>query len=178
MEDPAEAEALPALAEDAWMVLDEAGAGFIPPAELWRALRGVSAEHTDAELDEMVRLADANADGQVPPLPGGRALFSQGGLRAGCTREAGERITWRRRADRLPRVRDRVGRHPDPGARQRRGDGRLGGGGRAAAPALGAVRAAPTLCNRPKRPPTCEFETHLRAAAPAPGLHAAERQQR
>ena len=91
-EDPAEAEALPTSAEDAWMVLDEAGAGFIPPAELWRALRGVSAEHTDAELDEMVRLADANADGQVPPLPGSRVLFSHGGLRAGCMHEAGEKI--------------------------------------------------------------------------------------
>ena len=50
---------------DTFRAFDRDGNGFISPAELKKAMRRLGEKLTDKEVDEMIKEADTNGDGQV-----------------------------------------------------------------------------------------------------------------
>ena len=50
---------------DAFRVFDKDGSGTISSAELRKVLVSLGEDLTDAELDEMLKLADKNGDGHI-----------------------------------------------------------------------------------------------------------------
>lgn len=66
---------------NAFKVFDKDGSGTISSDELRDALKSLGENLTDAELDEMIKLADSNGDGQID-CAAEPALFSYGPLYA------------------------------------------------------------------------------------------------
>eukprot|EP01087_Luapelamoeba_hula_P016063 TRINITY_DN4900_c0_g1_i1.p1 TRINITY_DN4900_c0_g1~~TRINITY_DN4900_c0_g1_i1.p1 ORF type:complete len:168 (-),score=45.36 TRINITY_DN4900_c0_g1_i1:73-552(-) len=69
---------------EAFKVFDTDGNGFISPQELREVMLGLGEKLTDGEVDEMIKEADSNGDGQVDyaefvKMMGGKRLGGGGG---------------------------------------------------------------------------------------------------